>query len=298
MKTSFKTTTLIAAIGMSIAVGYSLIVQFINNFTGIDLYVHPIRMHGLWQVDDVIWWASALMFFWGMFRYPNQLPELTKLSKRIAIAVVCSIAILYFDGLFYFSSTDPLWIKITRYTLRFFVASSYVAALWWCYANSAHRKAIAVRSISLVASLICGVVVLYIIACTITWWFKIWCSPICYYRYDTMLVFKSIIYIAAIACAFIGIYPDKTTPITADNKHKQIRRITIAGWILLASFLLNLALLGAIVYHAFLPDWLEVTIALFFFAIPLISGIYQLIACRALQKAYDVIQEQQKQIEQ
>lgn len=104
-----------------------------------------------------------------------------------------------------------------------------------------------------------------------------------------MLVFKSIIYIAAIACAFIGIYPDKTTPITADNKHKQIRRITIAGWILLASFLLNVALLGTIVYHSALPDWLEVTTVLFLFAIPFISGIYQLIACRALQKAYDVI---------
>jgi len=298
MKPSFKTTTLIAAIGMSIAVGYSLIVQFINNFTGIDLYVHPIRMHGLWQVDDVIWWASALMFFWGMFRYPDQLPELNKWSKRVAITVVGAVVYLYFDGLFYSSSTDPLWLKITRYSLRFFVASSYVAALWWCYAKSANRQAGAIRPISLVVSLICGVVAMYVIAYAITWWFNIWCSPISYYNYGTMLVFKSIIYIAALACAFIGIYPDKTTPITADNKHKQIRRITIAGWILLASFLLNLALLGAIVYHAFLPNWLEVTIALFFFAIPLISGIYQLIACRALQKAYDVIQEQQKQLEQ
>ena len=212
--------------------------------------------------------------------------------------MVCGIVLLYFDGLFYSSYSDPLWLKITRYVLPFLAHSSYITALWWCYSKSANRQSGAIRPISLVASLICGVVILHVIASALTWWFNIWCSPISYYRYDTMLVFKSIIYIAALACAFIGIYPDKTTPITADNKHKQIRRITIAGWILLASFLLNLALLGAIVYHAFLPDWLEVTIALFFFAIPLISGIYQLIACRALQKAYDVIQEQQKQLEQ
>lgn len=298
MKPSFKTTTLIAAIGMSIAVGYSLIVQFINNFTGIDLDVHPIRMHGLWQVDDVIWWASALMFFWGMFRYPNQLPELTKWSKRIAIAVVCSIAILYFDGLFYSSSTDPLWIKITRYALRFFAYSSYVVALWWCFAKSADRQTGAIRPISLVASLTCGVVVLYIIACSITWWFNIWCSPLSYYRYDTMLVFNSIIYIVAMACAFIGIYPHETTPLTASNKHKQIKRITIAGWLLLVLFLFNVALVGVIVCHPALPDWLEATTVLFFFAIPLIAGIYLLIACRALQKAYDIIEEQQKQLEQ
>lgn len=298
MKLSFKTTTLIAAIGMSIAVGYSLIVQFINNFTGIDLYVHPVRMQAIWWVQDAVWWTSALLFFCGMFRYPDQLPELNKWSKRIAIAMVCGIVILYFDGLFCASSTDPLWLKITRYALRFFAYSSYVVALWWCFAKSADRQTGAIRPISLVASLTCGVVVLYIIACSITWWFNIWCSPINYYRYDTMLVFNSIIYIAAMACAFIGIYPHETTPITANEKHKQIKRIAIAGWLLLASFLLDVALFGVVVLHSNMPEWIETMIVLFFFAIPIITGIYLLIACRALQKAYDVIQEQQKQLEQ
>ena len=145
--------------------------------------------------------------------------------------MVCGIVILYFDGLFYSSSTDPLWLKITRYALRFFAHSSYITALWWCYSKSANRQSGDIRPISLVASLTCGVVVLCIIACSSTWWFNTWCSPISYYRYDTMLVFNTIIFIAAAACALIGIYPHETTPITAGNKHNQIKRITIAGWI-------------------------------------------------------------------
>lgn len=298
MKPSFKTTTLIAAIGMSIALGFSFTVQFINNFTNIDLYVHPVRMHGLWRVDDLVWWVSALIFFWGMFRYPNQLPELNKWSKRITIAMVCGIVLLYFDGLFYSSYSDPLWLKITRYVLPFLAHSGYITALWWCYSKSANRQSRAIRPISLVASLICGVVILHVIASALTWWFNIWCSPISYYRYDTMLVFNTIIYIAAIACALIGIYPHETTLITANEKHKQIKRIAIAGWLLLASFLLDVALFGVVVLHSNMPEWIETMIVLFFFAIPIIAGIYLLIACRALQKAYDVIQEQQKQLEQ
>lgn len=299
MKPSFKTTTLIAAIGMSIAVGYSLIVQFINIFTGIDLYVHPIRMQALWRVQDAVWWTSALLFFWGIFRYPDQLPELNKWSKRIAIVVVGAVVYLYFDGLFYSSSTDPLWLKITRYSLRFFADSSYVAALWWCYAKSANRQAGAIRPISLVVSLICGVVAMYVIACAITWWFNIWCSPISYYNYGTMLVFNSLIYIAAAACAFSGIYSKKEpTHLTTDEEHKRIKRTTITGWLLLASFLLDAALFGVVVVHSDMTEWIETMIVLFLFAIPAIAGIYLLIACRALQKAYDIIEEQQKQLEQ
>lgn len=291
MKLSFKTTTLIAAIGMGIAVGYSLTTLFIGAFTGIDLYVHPIRMQALWRLHDAIWWASALLFFWGIFRYPDQLPELSKWSKRIAIAMVGVIVLLYFDGLFYTSSTDPLWLKIFRYSLRFLENSSYVAALWWCYAKSADRPAGVIRYISLITALICGAVVLYIVANVLDWWFDSWPTRIFLYRYTTMFVFNNIIYVLAAACALIGIHTKETSITITDEKYKTLKRVTTAGWLLLAAFLVTVALLVACISLPDASDEILTCLMLFFFVSPAVVGIYLLIACRALQKAYDIIQE-------
>lgn len=298
MTTSFKTTTLIAAIGMSIAVGFSLATQFIGAFTDIDLYVHPIRMQALWRVQDVIWWASTLLFFWGMFRYPDQLPELNKWSKRIAIAMIGVIVFSFVDGLFYTSSTDPLWLKIFRYSLCFLTKGSYVAALWWCYAKSANRQAVVIRYISLIATLLCGAVVLYIIANTVAWWFEFWPTRIFFYRYTSMFVFHSIIYILTAACALIGIHTKETSITITDEKYKPLKRITIAGWLLLATSLVTAVLLVVCISIPDASDEILTCLFLLFLALPAIAGIYLLIACRALQKAYDIIEKQQKQYEQ
>lgn len=293
MTSSFKTTTLIAAIGMSIAVGYSLTVQFINSFTGIDLYIHPIRMRALWQLDDAIWWSSVILFFWGLFRYPDQFPELTKWSKRIAIAVIGFVVILYFDRLFYSSYSDPIWLKAIRYLLRFVTYGGYLAAMWWCYFKSGNRQApAAIRYISLTTIMVSCVALFYIISTTIAWLFNL--SQLQFYWYDHMTVFYGIIYIAAASCALVGIYTKETLPMPINKKQKQIKRITIAGWLLLASFLLDVALLSVVIMHECLPDLISLTIMLFFFAIPVIAGIYLLIACRALQKAFDIIDQQPK----
>ena len=295
MKTSFKTTTLIAAIGMSIAVGYNLIVTFINLFTGIDLYVHPIRMQALWRLYDAVWWSSVLIFFWGMFRYSDQLPELNKLSTRIAIALVGIIALMYFDGLFYTSFSDPLWLKISRYTLRFVTKCSYVAAMWWCYAKSADRQVETIRYISFAAVLLCGATTLNIIGSTIAWWFGVGSRSALFFSYDTMFMLICVIYIAAVACALIGIYPEKTTQKVGANEHKQIQLMTIGGWTLLAAFVLDATWVGIAIARPCIPDWLLIAIVLFFFAMPVIAGIYLFIACRTLQKTYNIILEQQKQ---
>lgn len=294
MKPSFKTTTLIATIGMSIAVGFSLIVQFINSFTGIDLYVHPIRMQALWRIQDAVWWSSVLLFFLGMFRHPNQLPELSKWSKRIAIAVIGIVVFLYVDRLFYSSYSDPLWLKISRYSLRFVTHGGYLAAMW-CYFNSANRQTpTAIRYVSLAAVMACCMGLFYIVTSTIAWWFSL--SHLRYYWYDVMSVFHCIIYVATIACALVGIYTPKTSPIEGDKKQKQIKRMTIVGWILLAAFTLNATLIGFAIARPSMPEWLELCIFLFFVATPVIAGIYLFVACRALQKAYDIIDEQQKQL--
>lgn len=292
MKPSFKTTTLIAAIGMSIAVGFILAVQFINNFTGIDLYVHPIRMRALWRLDDAIWWSSAILFFWSMFRYPDQLPEFNKWSKKIAIAVIGIVVILYVDRLFYSSCSDPLWLKAIRYSLRFMTHGGYLAAMWWCYFKSSNRQApAAIQYVSLATLIVSCIALFFIISTTISWWFNL--SHSRFYWYDNMTAFYGIIYIAAAACALIGIYTKETLPPTISKKQKQIKRTTIAGWLIFASFILDVALFCVVMAHPGMHEWTELIIVLFFFAIPVIAGIYLLVACRALQKAYDIIEEQQ-----
>lgn len=291
MKTSFKTTTLIAAIGMSIAVSFILIEQFIDTFTGIDLYVHPIRMRAMWRLDDAIWWTSVIIFFWGMFRYTDQLPELNQWSKRIAIVIIGIVVFLYLDRLFYSSYSDPLWLKAIRYLLRFVTHGGYLAAMWWCYFKSSNRQVpAAIKYISLVTVMVSCVALFYFTSSTIVWWFNLF--PLRYYLYNNMTVFYGIICIAAAACALICIYSHETIPAVIEKEHKQLKRTTIVGWLLLASFLLEADLLSVVIMHPCMSDLLATIIVLFIFVIPIIAGIYLLIACRALQKAYDTIKEQ------
>lgn len=63
MQSSFKTTTLFAAISMTIAVGFYLVMHFIDSVSGIDLYVHPVRMNALWHVYYCFWWFSSERFW-------------------------------------------------------------------------------------------------------------------------------------------------------------------------------------------------------------------------------------------
>ena len=290
-KLSFKTTTLIAAIGMSIAVTFIFIAQFIDTFTGIDLYVHPIRMRAMWRLDDAIWWASVIIFFWGMFRYTDQLPELNKWGKRIAFAIIGIVVFLYLDRLFYSSYSDPLWLKAIRYLLRFVTHGGYLAAMWWCYFKSSNRQVpAAIKYISLATVMVSCVALFYITSSTIVWWFNL--LPLRYYLYNNMTVFYGIIYIAAAACALIGIYSLEAIPEVTDKEYRQLKCTTVVGWLLLASFLLEAALLSVVIMHPCMSDLLATIIVLFIFIMPVIAGIYLLIACRALQKAYNTIKEQ------
>lgn len=158
MTPSFKTTTFIAAIGMTIAAGFVLTVTFLDFVLGIDLYVHPVRMQGLWCVHDVIWWSSVLVFFWGLFRYPDQLPKYDKQSKAIAISTLAIVGMMLVDKLWIISSEDPQWLHNIRFVFRFVTRGGYLAALWWCYGKSSNEKSPdAMRYIALAATLLSAI---------------------------------------------------------------------------------------------------------------------------------------------
>lgn len=300
MKPSFKTTTLIAAIGMSIAVGYSLIVQFINNFTGIDLYVHPVRMQCFWRLYDCIWWASVTIFFWGLFRYPNQLPLRSKQSKTFGIIALISIALLFVIRLWIINYDDPQWVRYLHFIVRSLAHIGCPIVLWWLFAKSDTRQTPNVmRYIAIITSVIGVIAFLYEVCTDIAWWydFHLWS----YATFFTMTPYYNVLYVAAASCILIGMYGKELWGdcVTTDCKtNKRLKRIYVAGWSLLGGFALNAILLVSVSCSHIMQDWLVATITILFFILLVVAGIYLLIACRALQKAYDVIQEQQKQLEQ
>lgn len=287
---SFKTNTLIAAIGMSIAVGYSLIVQFIGNFTDIYFYVHPIRMQALWRLQSAVWWASVLIFFWGMFRYPHQLPSGGKWSKRLAFAMIGIFVILCLDGLFYTSTSDPLWLKIICYSLRLVANSGYVAALWWCFAKSDKQPThLAMRYISLSLFLLSCVALGLGIVSGIMWWFgmneieiSVWSMyPLC-----------ALVYAGTAAGILASRYVRPSVRLSPDKAKRRFQHLTIAGWIFLATFVTDVILLAAVIVHPVNSEWLELAGVFFFILCPLLAGIYLIVACRSMQKVYYAIQNE------
>lgn len=209
MKLSFKTTTLIAAIGMSIAVGYCLTVTFLSFVLGIDLYVHPVRMQGLWRVRDCIWWFSVLVFFLGLFRYPDQLPKHNKQSKAIAITTLVIIGMMLVDRLWVISSRDPQWLHIIRFVYRFITRGGYLAALWWCYGKSDNEKSPnAMRYIALAVAVLSAAALIVSIYADLAWWFE-FPNVSFYASYYQMSPFYHILYACIAACVLIGLYDRK-----------------------------------------------------------------------------------------
>ena len=293
MKPSFKTTTLIAAIGMTIAAGFVLTVTFLDFVLGIDLYVHPVRMQGLWSVHDVIWWSSVLVFFWGLFRYPDQLPKHDKLSKAIAISTLAIVGMMLVDRLWVISSEDPQWLHNIRFVFRFVTHGGYLAALWGCYGKSSNEKSPnAMRYSARAVAVLSAAALIVSINSDFAWWFE-FPNVLIYASYYQMAPFYHLLFACIAACILIGLYDRKpnTQPEITNKDKKRTKRILCAGWILLGIFIVEMTLVLSLVDCHSLPEWLEMTISLFIFAAPLIAGIYLIIACRALRKAYDMLEQ-------
>lgn len=212
MNKSFKTTTLIAAIGMTLMVGYGLSVLFINSFTSIDLDVHPIRMSALDRMCQWVWWASIAVFFWGIFRYAGFLPQRDKGSKAIGIAVIIAMVLQFFLSIYNGPHDKVFWWDCIQYAILFLIYGGYVTALWWCYFKSAdfsfeesNRMPAAIRHIALVLCLLGCMALLFHIISDVAWlnsfvWLSRYAAP------WNMIPYYNALYISVAACILIGLY--------------------------------------------------------------------------------------------
>lgn len=300
MKPSFKTTTLIAAIGMTIAAGYVIVEQFIDVILGIDLYVHPIRMQGLWRLHDSIWWASIAIFFWGLFRYPHQLPQRTKQSKVFGIISLITIALLFVMRLWIISWDDPQWVHYIRFIVRCAANIGWPIVLWWLFVKSDSRQTPnAMRYIAIITFVISIIAVLFEVCSDTAWWYnlELWV----YASFYTMTPFYNALYVAAASCVLICMYGKEqwTDSVISDNKtFKSLKHTYVAGWVILGVFAMNALLLVFVISHHFAPDWLIAILAFFFFVIPVIAGIYLLKTCRLISQVLKSIESQNSNIQQ
>lgn len=294
MKLSFKTTTLIAAIGLSIAVGFAIAVRFMYNILDIDLYAHPIRMHGLWRLHDCIWWASGIIFFWGMFRYPNQLPKPGKWSRVVGYAVLASVAILFVHRSFLIVSfSDPQWLKVINYAIGVMAQCCYLGAMWWCYAKSNNGKTqVVVRYIAVAAVILCSMTLLFEVCAGIAWlnaYVYLHHAP-----YASMYYCYNLLYAGVAACIFISLFVDNSAPQIAPVTKVQVKakRLYVVGWILVSVFAICAVLVATVIAKSHISDWLMIVVFALFFATPLIAGIYLIIASKTLQDTCHVIETQ------
>lgn len=294
MKLSFKTTTLIAAIGMSVVVGFSIAVRFMSGILDIDLNVHPIRMHGLWRLHDCIWWASGIIFFWGMFRYPDQLPKPGKWSRVVCYAVLASVAILFVSRSFLIVSFNvPQWLNYIDYALRLIAKCCCLAAMWWCYAKSDNGKTqVVVRYIALAAAILCTMTLLFEVCAGIAWlnaYVYLHHAP-----YASMYYCYNLLYAGVAACILISLFFDNPAPqmVSVTKVQMKAKRLCIAGWILVSVFAICAVLVATVIAKSHISDWLMVVVFALFFATPLVAGIYLIITSKTLQDTCHNIETQ------
>ena len=293
MKPSFKTTTLIAAIGMTITTGYIVVEQFLDVFLGIDLYVHPIRMHGFWRLHDCIWWASIAIFFWGLFRYPNQLPKRNKQSKTIGIVALVSIVLLFIIHIWIMSSDDPQWLRVLHSLLRCIAYVGGTVALWWCYANSSEKStSVAIRYVALSTIIISSIALIINICSDLVWWFGV--SQLnMYASYYTMSPFINATYILAAICILIGLYMPSSNEVVLTKTHQRVKHLYASAWILISVFAV-VVLLVSFAVLSLLPEWLEMITFIAFIIIPLVAGIFMLITCRIISQLLKSIESNEQ----
>ena len=210
MKPSFKTTTIIAAISMTIAVGLYLVMHFMNTVLGIDLYVHPVRMNGLWRVYYCFWWFSVIVFFWGMFRFPDQLPKRDKWSKAIGITMLVIVVLMFYDRLYVGKWSDAQWVRCLIFAVRSIIRCVYLAALWWCYAKSDNESTPNImRYTALIAVMLGLIALLLTISNAIGWWFsseRFWI----YAPMRDINFLHTATYACIAVCVSLGLYDKKT----------------------------------------------------------------------------------------
>ena len=291
MKPSFKTTTLIAAIGMSIAAIFFL-AEFAMGRTismaYLTIFSMPERIAR--HVFFAIQLLSAAIFFFGAYRFPNQMPKRNGWSILVLLMtlfMLCSELVCVIGELDLLSFERPVFY----FWYKFMVPVVIAGALWFCYAKSENSTSgMVVRYFSLAASVIFMANSLFYAGLCICWYLKFvkhldvipeFCN-----KFFFMFALASAV-AALITMLIIKRHEEKDTESLATIKNQVIWGIRF-GKILLIIYLVSFIGALFIVPLDSFPR-MEDAILISFFSIPVFCGIILVFAGDVLRRVYDVI---------
>lgn len=300
MKTSFKTTTLIAAIGMSIATLFFWAEYAMSRWLGmaeITIVSMPERVarHAFFAIQLL----SAAIFFLGVYRYPNQLPKRNGWFITVLITtmfILSSELIRILLGLSTHTFYHPIFFNWYKHVVSVLIAG----ALWFFYIKSEDSSiGTTMRYISLIVSVV-------FLMCFMTY------AGLCMGWYFNLLVYYGVTYeISAFIYWFalivtivwlIAMLVCKTHQ-EKDNDDIDIVRKQATWGIRIGITLFTIfvaSLMGVVILVVFkdVPDWIENIVYITLLSIPIVSGVLLIYAGETLRKACDIINNQQKQSEQ
>lgn len=139
-KLSFKTTTLIAAIGMSIAAIFFLAEYAMSNWFGLwDIIVSSMPERIIRNACRVINLLSMAIFFWGVYNYPSALPKRNKWSLAVGCIATLALAFEFASGCmipaFSYGTIPNIF-----YWHELIVPVILAVTLWLCHAYSSNDK--------------------------------------------------------------------------------------------------------------------------------------------------------------
>ena len=291
MKPSFKTTTLIAAIGMSIAAIFFL-AEFAMGRTismaYLTIFSMPVRIarHVFFAIQRL----SAAIFFFGVYRFPNQMPKRNCWSILVLLMtlfMLCSELVCVLGELNLLSFERPVYY----FWYKFMVSAVITGALWFCYAKSGNSTSgMFVRYFSLAAFVIFMMYLLYYAGLCICWYFNI------ITHIDAMPRFNNFFFIFALANAIAVLMT-----ILIHKKNEEIDQESLAtiknqvtwgfrfGKILLIIYLVSFigVIFLMVIDHS--PQYVEDIFVISFLSIPVFCGIILVFTGDVLRRVYDVV---------
>jgi hypothetical protein len=295
MRTSFKTTTLIAAIGMSIATLFFWAEYAMSRWLGmaeITIVSMPERVarHAFFAIQLL----SAAIFFLGVYRYPNQLPKrngwfITVLITTMFILSSESIRILL--GLSTHTFYHPIFFNWYKHVVSVLIAG----ALWFYYIKSGGSPAgTTMRYISLIVGIVFLICFMSYAGLCIGWYFSLLeyygvTYEISAFIYWFALIVTIVWHIAMLVCK---------THQEKDNDDMDIVRKQATWGIRIGITLFTIfvaSLMGVVILVGFkdVPDWIEDIIYITLLSIPIVSGVMLIYAGETLRRACDIVNNQQ-----
>lgn len=289
-KLSFKTTTLIAAIGMSIAAIFFLAEFAMGRTIGmayLTIFSMPVRIAR--HVFFAIQLLSAAIFFFGAYRFPNQMPKRNGWSILVLLMtlfMLCSELVCVIGELDLLSFERPVFY----FWYKFMVPVVVAGALWFCYAKSENSTSgMVVRYFSLAASVIFMANLLFYAGLCICWYFNIITHIDAVSKFNNfffMLAFASAI--AVLITILIHKGNEEKSPECLATIKNQVTWGIRFGKILLIIYLVSfIGALFIVPLNSY--PYIEDAILISLFSIPVFCGIILVFSGDILRRACDAI---------